>query len=512
MDHLDQLRTHIRQHLFMVIFLENILLAGLWWAGITYLTVDPLVLVAASLLFSLVLSIGIMFVSSNYLIQPVQALWQAIVHLSPTDHSVAAPKIDNLRLGRELVTNLTAQVYQLANAAEHAVQESQQQTTDVNHNFVAQNLPLPLLVLDENETIKFANEAAAKYVGIAAADLIGKNVYMVLDMSFPSEDTFDTWLKDVKLNSATATKSWERVRLAVRDNHPTLLFDLAAYYNSNNPQKLETMLVLFDHTSQYSQDDQAVSFIALSVHELRTPLTMLRGYIEVLDDELEGKLDPELESFIMKMRSIAEQLTAFVNNILNVARIDNDQLELQLQEENWQDILTKSIEMLKLRAKVRGIELECAIAPDLPPVGVDRLSIAEVVNNLVDNAVKYSGNGKTIKIDAHMTTDGLIETTVQDFGVGIPTSIMPNLFTKFYRDHRNRAQIGGTGLGLYLSKAIVAAHGGSLWVRSKEGEGSIFGFTLLPYAKLTEELKQSGNTEITRGAHGWIKNHSLYRR
>jgi len=119
---------------------------------------------------------------------------------------------------------------------------------------------------------------------------------------------------------------------------------------------------------------------------------------------------------------------------------------------------------------------------------------------------------KTIAIETHLTTDGLVETTVQDFGLGISASIMPNLFTKFYRDHRNRAQIGGTGLGLYLSKAIVAAHGGTVWVRSKESEGSTFGFTLLPYDRLTEELKRSGNQEITRSAHGWIKNHSLYRR
>jgi two-component system, OmpR family, sensor histidine kinase VicK len=101
---------------------------------------------------------------------------------------------------------------------------------------------------------------------------------------------------------------------------------------------------------------------------------------------------------------------------------------------------------------------------------------------------------------------------VQDFGVGIPSSVMPNLFSKFYRDHRNRAQIGGTGLGLYLSKAIISAHGGNIWVQSKEGEGSTFGFTLMPYERLAEELKNSDNNEIVRGAHGWIKNHSLYRR
>src|ERR1019366_854776 len=103
-------------------------------------------------------------------------------------------------------------------------------------------------------------------------------------------------------------------------------------------------------------------------------------------------------------------------------------------------------------------------------------------------------------------------TTVQDFGLGISSSIMPNLFTKFYRDHRNRAQIGGTGLGLYLSKAIVTAHGGNLWVRSTEGKGSVFGFTLLPYEKLSQEIKSKDDEKIVRSAHGWIKNHSYYRK
>jgi signal transduction histidine kinase len=212
------------------------------------------------------------------------------------------------------------------------------------------------------------------------------------------------------------------------------------------------------------------------------------------------------------MQSQAEQLMAFVNNILNVARVDDDQLELRLEKGDWASVLKQAIDSISLRAKVRGIALECKIPPDLPPVGIDRISITEVINNVVDNAIKYSGGSKTIDIEVHLKPDGMIETTVQDYGLGISASIMPNLFTKFYRDHRNRAQIGGTGLGLYLSKAIITAHGGNLWVRSTEGKGSVFGFTIPPYDSLSAEKKGAGNSEIVRSAHGWIKNHSLYRR
>jgi signal transduction histidine kinase len=512
MDHLQQVKRSFSGYAAVILMAQTglvlavVLLVDLVTPlpTIACLAVGLIIGVASSFIFSQVIA--------NYVSQPLQALWQTVLHISPSQQGVPTPEVQKLKVGEELVTSLTAQIYQLTSMAEQAVEAERKHRSDLSQNFIAQNLPLPLMVLDNTETIIFANEEAAKYIGIPSGEVIGKNVYMVLDMSFPSEDTFDNWLKTAKSSSATATSSWERVRLNVRDNHPTRLFDLAAYYNRDNPDKTETMLILFDHTKQYSQDEQAVSFVALSVHELRTPLTLLRGYIEVFEEELGDKIDSELHDFMQKMRSQAEQLAAFVNNILNVARVEDDQLELSLQEESWATILKNSIEMISLRAKVRGITLKCTIQVGLPDVGVDRLSIREVVNNLIDNAIKYSGNSRVIEVNSYLNKDGLVETTVTDYGLGISSNIMTNLFTKFYRDHRNRAQIGGTGLGLYLSKAIIDAHGGTIWVRSKENEGSTFGFTLIPYTQLTEEMKRSGNQEITRGAHGWIKNHSLYRR
>jgi len=513
MDYLHNLIRQTKLRIFIVVLIDNGVLIGGWWLGNKILGLNGLELLVLLIALAGIETTLIATSLGNYLTQPLKAVWQAVLHLSPTEQGTAAPNFESLHLGRDLVANLTSRIYQLVSTADQAKQELHRHANDLHENFIAQNLPLPLILMDATETVRYANDAAARYTGIAANDMVGKNVYMVMDMSFPSEATFDSWLKSVKTKTATAVSSWERVRLNVRDNHPARLFDLAAYYNRDNPEHNETMMVMFDHTKEYSQDDQAISFIALSVHELRTPLTLLRGYIEVFEDEIGQTItDPELKSFMLKMRAQAEQLTDFVNNILNVARVDDDQLELKLQSEDWSSTLKSSIEMISLRAKVRDITLKCSISRDLPPVGIDKLSIREVINNIIDNAIKYSGTSKTIKIDTYVNQEGLVETTFQDFGLGIPTSILPNLFTKFYRDHRNRAQIGGTGLGLYLSKAIIAAHGGSLWVRSKEGEGSTFGFTLMPYAQLAEKVKQNGDQEITRGAHGWIKNHSLYRR
>ena len=495
-----------------MLLVENGLLLAGWWAAHTYLSSWPFERVlAASVGLALLLATIITFLSSAYVLQPIKAIWQAVVHLNPAEHKTAAPNIKKLHVGRALVENITAQVYKLATEAEHSEAVTDTKTTDLRAQFIVSNLPLPLFVLDPEKTITYANDAAAKYLGLPSTDIIGKNVYSVLDMSFPSDQTFDSWLGQVKDTSATASYFWERVRLNVSDNTPTRLFDMAGYYNKGNAQHFETLLALFDHTSQYSQDDQAVSFIALSVHELRTPLTLLRGYIEAFEEEFSGKLTPQLNDFMFKMNASAQQLSAFVNNILNVARVDGDQLVLELNEEKWGDIVRAAANTMALRAKVRGITVQYSIAPDLPTVGVDSVSIHEVINNLIDNAIKYSGKSDKILVSTYLNNEGFVETTVQDWGVGVPQNVMANLFTKFYRDHRNRAQIGGNGLGLYLSKAIVSAHGGNIWVKSHEGQGSTFGFTLQPYSKLAEELKNGDNKGIVRGAHGWIKNHSLYR-
>jgi signal transduction histidine kinase len=515
MDHLSKLVRTVRWYLIGIFFAYDLLVVALWWLFehvLTHRLSDIQVLIALVLL-SPVLIVVFAFITAAYVTSPLKAIWQTILHISPTEHNIAPPKVESLRLGRELVASLSAQIYQLANMAETIEKTAKTHSNDLSGNFIANNLPLPLIILNKYDMIMFANTTATTYLGFPLAEVIGKNAYTLLDMAFQTPDTLESWLKQVKQETATAVKTWEQVKFtAASEGQSNRYFDLAAFYNRDNPSNVETMLVLFDHTAQYSKDDEVMSFLALSVHELRTPLTLLRGYIETFQDELKDKLDPELTDFMFKMNASAQQLTAFVNNILNVARVDGDQLVLELHEEKWDEIVRSAANTLALRAKVRGISLEFSIAPNLPTVGVDRVSIYEVISNLVDNAIKYSSNGKRIRIDTRLNQEGLVETTVQDWGVGIPTSIVPNLFTKFYRNHRNQAQIGGTGLGLYLSKAIVSAHGGNIWVRSKDGEGSTFGFTILPYAQLTAERKASGNQDITRGAHGWIKNHSLYRR
>ncbi len=483
---------------------------GTGWALYVSQRVNMMTILAL-MSFVATLAGALMVPAITRIIEPVKDIWQAVQHISPHGESATAPSADEVHIGKELVSNLINNIYQLASVVEDIEKTNAKQAQDMHVSFVANSLPLPLIVLDDKETIVYVNEVSLKYFGIPADELEGKNVYTAFDMSFVNDKTLTSWLKEARHDSVTANANWERVRIGLPGQKDGKQFDMAAHYNKSNPMGYETLLVLFDHTDIYSQDDQSMSFVALGVHELRTPLTLLRGYIEVFDEELGPSLTPELKGFMQKMDASAQQLSAFVDNILNVAKIEDNQLTLQLHEEKWEDVLMNAINDLSLRASVRGITIKTDIATDLPTVGVDRYSIYEVIANLLDNAIKYSKGTKEIYVSASLNKDGFVETSVKDFGLGIDSSILPHIFDKFYRNHRNRAQIGGTGLGLYLSHAIVQAHSGQISVNSKVDEGSTFTFTLLPYAKLAKDDKSGDTTSITRGAHGWIKNHSLYR-
>ncbi len=457
------------------------------------------------------MSLVLATIASRYALEPLNILWQAIVHIAPGSSTVSAPNLDKLRLGHELVNSLVLQVYQFASQ-----QDSQELATSRKEMLQAANIvsrfPLPLFVFNKDQLVTNASDSALDYCKVESSKLFGKPVFDNLNLEFPNERTLEVWIKQCQENKVTDTAYWQRVRVRLPDGKEIRQCDMAAYYNRDNPSGTEFIITLFDHTEQYDQDDQSLSFVAIAVHELRTPLTMLRGYVEVFEDELSENLSDELKDFMHKMRASADQLATFVNNILNVARIEENQMVLQLSEESWPELLRLASANMELRAQVYGKIIEFKIDKNLPSVGVDRISVFEVVSNLLDNAIKYSGKSQKIIVSSSINKEGMVETTIQDFGIGIDSSVLPNLFEKFYRNHRSRNQIGGSGLGLYLSKAIVTAHGGNIWVRSKEGEGSSFSFTLQPYSRLADEQKNSNNTDIVRQAHGWIKNHSLYRK
>lgn len=166
---------------------------------------------------------------------------------------------------------------------------------------------------------------------------------------------------------------------------------------------------------------------------------------------------------------------------------------------------------MELRAQSQRRLLSVTIPADLPPIAADRSSLSEVLSNLIDNALKYSNDGGAVAVSA--VADGnFVKVSVSDNGIGIPTSVIGNLFHKFYRSHRSRETVAGTGIGLYLCKAIIESHGGQIGVSSAEGQGSTFSFTVPTYASVKDKLQANDytNAGLISTNDGWIKNHSKY--
>ena len=490
-----------------IIFCSGFSIAG-WVAATTYLPVGTIYILIgfASLILATAIIAGKLITSDA--LKATDFLARAILLVTHQDNQVDPPNANTLHTpSKAFLMELAESIYNLTSST---VKNAAGQTAELAfYQSLADTIPLPIVVLDKDQVVRFANELAIRYIDRPNDQIVGQLVYDAMNLSFVSDVTLESWIKDSSENAVINSEVWERVRITLPDE-TRKQFDLAARYSKDDPNGLETILVLFDRTRLYERDDHDLTFVSLAVHELRTPLTIMRGYIEVFDDELGELLSPEQTAFMHNMGASAQQLTSFVANILNVARIEENALILQLKEEKWPDVLLGACRDMELRAKVHNKQLVYEIDDSVPTVAVDKVSIYEVLANLIDNAIKYTHTDEKIIIKTYVK-DGMIETTVTDKGVGIASGLVGHVFDKFYRAHQSKNSVGGTGLGLYLSHAIVTAHGGTIWVQSKEGEGSTFGFTLPTYASVADQIKADDNGEIIRGAHGWIKNHSLYR-
>jgi signal transduction histidine kinase len=511
MDYTSKYRKQLSIRIFLVLFVLILAIVGINYLVADILELDETLVIIITAAVGLIGVLISTITITNFASSPVQKISDVISYSSNSNRGLEQPNLEKLRLGRELITSLSRQVYDLASSVtpNTGSEIAETSTDNVDHSNILDSIATPIFGMDSNQIVTMVNLAGANYVDKQPGEIVGKPIYDCLNLSFQTEDTYSDWIKSVAENNVTASRSWDRVRHMI-DEDNSKQFDLVASFSSGHQSGTESVIALFDKSDPYLKDDQDISYVALAVHELRTPLTIMRGYIEVFEDELGPTLNPELLEFMHKMHASAQQLAAFVSNILNVARVEENQLTLVLRSENWPEILNSAVADLQLRASVHGKTIDLQIADNIPPIAADRISIHEVINNLVDNAIKYSSKSEKITIKTYVNQEGFVETAVQDYGIGIPAAVMGNLFQKFHRSHKSSTQVVGTGLGLYLCKALVGAHGGNIWVNSKEGEGSTFTFTLVPFDQLSDE-QVAGEDGIIRGAHGWIKNHSLYR-
>lgn len=363
------------------------------------------------------------------------------------------------------------------------------------------HLPVGIAAFNQKRELVYTNGAVPMHGG-------GKEI----NLDFKDNDSFNTWLDTVVEKNISAFHWWKRLPQSLVENEDQRhYYDCLAIYRQNGEAGIETVLVIVDRSDQYTTDEDELDFMALASHELRGPITVIRGYVDVLRTELGSSLTSDQLAFFERLDVSADRLNTYISNILNVSRYDRRHLQLILKEETIEKIYSAVSDDLELRARTQHRLLNVNFPKNLPTVAADRSSLTEVIVNLIDNAIKYSSEGGLIVVSAAAKGNS-VEFTVQDNGIGIPSSLIGHIFDKFYRSHRSRENTVGTGLGLYIAKAIIESHGGTIQAKSVESHGSTFTFTLPTYASVADKLLASNNCNVTLiKPKEYIKTHSMYR-
>lgn len=244
-----------------------------------------------------------------------------------------------------------------------------------------------------------------------------------------------------------------------------------------NPLHGDAILLVFhDLTREKRLESARKEFVANVSHELRTPLSLVKGYAETL---LGGaKDDPVLaEKFLRTIEKNAERLRRLMDDLLTVSELESGRVSLKLEAVNLREFVGHVIEDFAEPSLSRNVIL-LNETPELV-VEADTNRLEQVLDNLLENAVKYGRENGTVNITAHDAGDGMVEVKVKDDGPGIPAESIDRVFERFYRVDKSRSRDqGGTGLGLAIVKHIVQSHQGRVWATSAPGQGATFHFTL----------------------------------
>lgn len=327
-------------------------------------------------------------------------------------------------------------------------------------------------VISAEERILFSNQAFSQILGLDAAQCEGRRLVEVTRQS----DLLGV-VKQVLAKRETVRSEVLMGTVRLRSFAVT-----AGPVVAPGPgDATGAVLVLHDITELRRLERVRRDFVANVSHELRTPLTAIQGFAETLlggalhDKENRGR-------FLEIIRDHAQRLARLTDDLLKLSEIEADRMELEFGPVGVAELIHGCVETTRLRAKERQHTLQVDCPDGLPPVRGDPNRLAEVLQNLLDNAVQYTPAGGRVSVRAR-TVAGAVEITVSDTGIGIPQADQERIFERFYRvDVARSREVGGTGLGLAIAKHIVEAHSGRLWVESAVGQGSDFHFSI-PAAK-----------------------------
>ena len=372
--------------------------------------------------------------------------------------------------GSSEITNITNNLNDLSEVI-RLTQENLEQESKRLHSILSY-MTDGVLATNRRGKITMINDMAKKQLGVQKEDVLNKSILELLKI----EDEYElrdliTQIPELIIDSQDANGEYLslRVRFALIRRESGFISGLVA--------------VLHDTTEQEKEERERRLFVSNVSHELRTPLTSVKSYLEALD---EGALsEPVAPDFIKVSLDETNRMMRMVTDLLHLSRIDNATSHLDVELINFTAFITF---ILNRFDKMRGPDEEKKydLVRDYPITSVwieiDTDKMTQVIDNILNNAIKYSPDGGKITVTMKTTDDQMI-LSISDQGLGIPKQDLPRIFDRFYRVDRARSRAqGGTGLGLSIAKEIIKQHKGFIWAKSEYGKGSTFTI-VLPYDK-----------------------------
>jgi len=338
------------------------------------------------------------------------------------------------------------------------------------------NLPDAVVVLDADGRVTYANPAAGALLGVATGHLTGRPFEAVADLRDEAGNGW--WPCTARLRTMRGVRGVPPRELLLGDGDgPERRVDLAAtFVRGADGLVRRTVCTLRDAGARRRADAAQAELVSTLAHELRSPLTSVKGFSSTLLHRWDRFNDEQKQHMIKTINADADRVTRLIRELLDVSRIDAGRLELQRQMVDLPYLVGGIAERFAVTDDAVTIDSE--FPPGFPELYADRDKLEQVLTNLVENAVKYGEGGKvTITGTAR---DDHVEIGVLDQGDGIPADQLPLIFTKFYQSRHpgGRRSTAGTGLGLFISKGIVEAHGGRMWASSEPGRGTEVRFRL----------------------------------
>jgi PAS domain S-box-containing protein len=352
---------------------------------------------------------------------------------------------------------------------------------------IIDNVPAMIFFTNKQSKIIRTNEKFAEEFNKKSDELVGKqinDVFNEINQEYNIKDDqkiINTGIKKTNITKQIKTKDkdkWLLInKIPYKDNHGNIIGLIGFAFDFTEQRKAEEKIIQ-KNIELKKLNKLKTTFLNVTTHELRSPMTSIIGYLQMILKEKQGRLTSEQKKSLQICLNNSKRLNILIEDLLDFSRLESGTLKFVTEETNLYDMIDEIINTMNKPAEEKNIKLDSSIDEKLPILTIDSYRVKQVLINLVNNAIKFSSDGSPIHINAKKLKND-IQFEVQDFGRGIPEDKRNKIFETFYQvDTDKDRKVGGTGMGLSISRGIVMAHGGKIWVDSDESKGSIFKFTL----------------------------------